>query len=85
MLAEMYSEVETMRWLVWKAASQLEQGADATRSATLADNYVSRKAMRIADEGVQILGGHGYIRDYPMEMWFRNTRALTVIEAAAAA
>ncbi len=85
MLAEMYSEVETMRWLVWKAASQLEQEVDATRAATLADSYVSRKAMRIADNGVQILGGHGYIRDYPMEMWFRNTRALTVLEATAAA
>jgi alkylation response protein AidB-like acyl-CoA dehydrogenase len=85
MLAEMYSEVDTMRWMVWKAASQLEQGLDATRAATLADDYVSRKAMRIADNGVQVLGGHGYIRDYPMEMWFRNTRALTVIEGPVAA
>ncbi len=84
MLADMYTEVESMRWLVWKAASQLEQGRDATRSTAIARDYVRRKAMRIADDGLQVFGGHGYIRDYPVEMWFRNTRTLTVIEGTAA-
>ena len=83
-LADMYTEVETMRWMVWKAASQLEQDSDATRSTTLARDYVNRKAMKIADEGIQILGGHGFIRDFPVEMWFRNTRALTLGEGPVA-
>jgi alkylation response protein AidB-like acyl-CoA dehydrogenase len=84
MLADMHTEVESMRWMVWKAASQLENGLDATRSATLARDYVRRQGMRIADDGLQVFGGHGYIRDYPVEMWFRNMRALTVMEGPVA-
>ncbi len=80
MLAEMEIELNSMRWLVWKAASQLEQGLDATRATTLAQTYVNRETMKIADNGVQIFGGHGYIRDYPVEMWYRNARTLTVLD-----
>ncbi len=84
MLAEMHTEVEAMRWLVWKAASQLEQGLDATRAAHLARRYASEQSTWISDQGVQVLGGHGFIRDYPVEMWFRNTRTLTIIEGPVA-
>ncbi len=83
-LAEMEIEVDSMRHLVWKAASQLEQGTDATRASTLAQTYVCRETMKIADNGLQIFGGHGFIRDYPVEMWYRNARALTVLEGLAA-
>jgi alkylation response protein AidB-like acyl-CoA dehydrogenase len=83
-LAEMRIEVDAMRWLVWKAASDLEQGLDATRSSQLARTHIARECMRIADEGVQIFGGHGYIRDYPVEMWYRNARTLTALEGVAA-
>ena len=38
----------------------------------------------IADNGLQIFGGHGYIRDYPVEMWYRNTRTITVVDTLAA-
>lgn len=79
-LAEMEIEVNSMRNMVWKAASQLEQKVDASRMATLTQSYVSRKSMGIADDGIQVLGGHGFIRDYPMEMWYRNTRALSIFE-----
>jgi alkylation response protein AidB-like acyl-CoA dehydrogenase len=84
MLADMHSDVEAMRWMLWQAASDLENGTDPIRSSTLAREYVSRKAMRVADDGLQIFGGHGYIRDYPIEMWFRNMRSLTVLEGTAA-
>ncbi len=80
MLAEMHIEIESMRWLVWKAASRLEKGHDAARSAHLARAYAADKAMWIADNGVQVLGGHGYIREHPVEMWFRNARTLGVLE-----
>lgn len=83
-VADMHTEVEAMRWLVWKAASLLEQGEDATRAALLAQDYAARKTMKIADEGIQVLGGHGFIRDYPMEMWFRNARLVTVHEGPVA-
>ncbi|MEE8582242.1 MAG: acyl-CoA dehydrogenase family protein [Myxococcota bacterium] len=79
-LAEMHMEVESMRWLVWKAASQLERGRDATRAARMAHTYAAEKGMWVADNGVQVLGGHGFIREHPVEMWFRNARTLGVLE-----
>ena len=66
--------------LVWQAASDLEHGLDATRTARFARTYASEKSMWIADNGVQVLGGHGYIREHPVEMWFRNARTLGVLE-----
>jgi alkylation response protein AidB-like acyl-CoA dehydrogenase len=79
-LAEMHIETEASRWLTWKAASQLERGLDATRAAHFVRSYVPDQAMWIADQGVQVLGGHGYIRDNPVEMWYRNARTLGVLE-----
>jgi alkylation response protein AidB-like acyl-CoA dehydrogenase len=82
-LADMRIEVEAMRWLVWQAASKLERGLDATREAQLARVYCARQAMKIADDGVQVLGGHGFIREHPVELWYRNARTLGVIDGAA--
>jgi alkylation response protein AidB-like acyl-CoA dehydrogenase len=79
-LADMHIETESTRWLVWKAASQLEKSLSATRAAHFARNYAAEQSMWIADQGVQILGGHGFIRDHPVEMWFRNARTLGVLE-----
>ena len=79
-LADMHIETDASRWLMWKAASQLEQGLDATRAAHFARSYAAEKSMWIADNGVQVLGGHGFIREHPVEMWFRNARTLGVLE-----
>lgn len=84
-LADMCIETDAMRWLVWKAASLLEEGLDATKASTIAKHYVDQKTVKIADDGVQIFGGHGYIRDFPLEMWLRNARMLTVMEGMVAA
>jgi alkylation response protein AidB-like acyl-CoA dehydrogenase len=81
-LADMRIETDAMRWMTWKAASILEKGGDATRQAQLAYTYAAEQAMWIADEGVQMLGGHGYLRDNPVEMWYRNTRSISVLEGA---
>jgi alkylation response protein AidB-like acyl-CoA dehydrogenase len=83
MLSDMQIETEAMRWLVWKAASQLEQGRDATRAAHQARAYAARQCMKIADNGVQVLGGHGFIREHPVELWYRNARTLSVLEGLA--
>ena len=82
-LADMCIEVDAMRWLCWQAASQLERGLDATREAQLARIYCARQAMKIADDGVQVLGGHGFIREHPVELWYRNVRMLSVLDGAA--
>ncbi len=83
-LAEMHIECEAMRNLVWQAASFLENGRDATKQSRFARTYVNEKAMWIADNGIQVLGGHGFIREHPVEMWFRHARTLSVLEGAAA-
>ena len=79
-LADMHIETESTRWLVWKAAAQLEQGVSATRAAHFARGYAADQSMWITDQGVQVLGGHGFIRDNPVEMWFRNARTVGVLE-----
>ena len=79
-LADMRIETDAMRWMTWKAASILEQGGDASKQAQLAYTYCGEQAMWIADEGVQMLGGHGYLRDNPVEMWYRDTRTVSVLE-----
>jgi len=81
-LADMQIEVNAMRHLVWQAASDLEQGRDATRKARFVKAYVGEKALWIADNGIQVLGGHGFIREHPVEMWFRHVRTLGVLEGA---
>jgi alkylation response protein AidB-like acyl-CoA dehydrogenase len=83
-LAEMHIETESMRWLTWKAASQLEQGGDALKSCHHARAYAAAQSMWVADQGVQVLGGHGFIREHPVEMWYRNARTLSVLEGTLA-
>ena len=55
-------------------SSSLDQGKDAVREACLARNFSADMAVAVADRAVQILGGHGYIREHPVEMWMRNAR-----------
>ncbi|MBW1911567.1 MAG: acyl-CoA dehydrogenase family protein [Deltaproteobacteria bacterium] len=83
MIAEMAYEVEAMRLLTWKAASRLEAGLDARRESYLAKLYAGEKAMLITGYGVQIYGGHGYTREYPMERFYRDSRGVSIIEGIA--
>lgn len=83
MIAEMAYEVDSMRLLTWKAASCLEAGRDAKRESYLAKLYAGDMTMKIGDYGVQILGGHGYIRDHPVERYYRNGRGIAILEGMA--
>ena len=83
MLAEMATEVESARLMAWEAAWRLDRGGDATREAALAKNFADDMALAVTDRAVQILGGHGYIRDHPVEMWLRNARGFAVLEGLA--
>jgi len=83
MLAEMAYEVDAMRFMTWQAASRLEAGKDAKREAYLAKLYAGEMTMKITDCGVQILGGHGYTREYPVEMYYRNGRGISILEGMA--
>jgi acyl-CoA dehydrogenase len=69
MLADMAIEIDASRLLVWEAAWRLDRGEDGLESSYLAKNYVAASVLRITDNAVQCLGGHGYIREHPVEMW----------------
>lgn len=83
-ISDMRIEIDSMRWLSWQAASSLEKGADATRTAHLARQYAAEASMKIADDGLQVLGGHGFIREHPVELWYRSARTLGVLEGTLA-
>ena len=75
MLAEMATEIESIRLLTWEAAWKVDQEKpDASKSAYLALQGAMDMVMMVTDRAVQILGGHGYIREHPVEMWMRNGR-----------
>jgi acyl-CoA dehydrogenase len=80
-LADMAIEIDGARLLVWEAAWKLDRGEDATREATLAFQQAQRISLAVADGAVQVLGGHGYIRDYLPEMHLRNARGFSTFEA----
>lgn len=74
-IAEMGTAIEAIRLLVWEAAWQIDAGLpDASKSAYLALSGAIDTTMMVTDRAVQILGGHGYIREHPVEMWMRNGR-----------
>jgi acyl-CoA dehydrogenase len=77
MLAEMAIEVEAARGLALEAAWTLDKGLDATRQASLAKQYADDAALFVADRALQVLGGHGYIREHPAERWLRNARGFS--------
>jgi alkylation response protein AidB-like acyl-CoA dehydrogenase len=83
MLADMATEVDEARLLVWEAAWLLDQGKDATAEATIMKQQVDRMVMQVADRAVQILGGYGYIREYPVELWLRNARGFASFDGLA--
>jgi len=80
MLAEMAIEIDASRLLAWEAASRLDKGEDALKESYQAKNYTASAVLKICDNAVQILGGHGYIREHPVEMWLRNARGFAMLE-----
>ena len=83
LLAQMAIEIDAARLLTWEAAWRLDQRETALREATLALDQVRRCALEVADGAVQVLGGHGYIRDYLPELHLRNARGFASFEALA--
>jgi alkylation response protein AidB-like acyl-CoA dehydrogenase len=79
-LADMAIEIDAARLLTWEAAAIADQGDDVTRETTLALSQASKTALDAADGSVQILGGHGYIRDYLPELHLRNARGFASFE-----
>ncbi len=73
-------EVEGMRLLTWRAATRAERGDNFAREAALARKACAEHGMRIGSDGVQLLGGHGYTKEHPVERWYRDLRAVGILE-----
>ncbi len=83
MLAEMSIEIDATRLMVWEAAWKLDRGEDATKEAYLAKGYADDMVSSVTDHAVQVLGGHGYVREHPVELWFRNGRGFATFDGMA--
>ncbi|GAA2068983.1 acyl-CoA dehydrogenase family protein [Aeromicrobium halocynthiae] len=80
MVANIAIELEGLRLVTLKAASRLEQGRDASREVALARRLAADYGMKIGTDGVQLLGGHGFVKEHPVERWYRDLRAVAVME-----
>ena len=81
-VADMAIEVEGMRLTTYRAASRLDQGKDAVHATAIARRLSADKGMAVGSQGVQLLGGHGYVKEHPVERWYRDLRATAVMEGA---
>lgn len=81
-VADIAIELEGMRLATWRAASLADRGKPFAREAAVARRLCASKGMEIGSQGVQLLGGHGYVKEYPEERWYRDLRATGVMEGA---
>ncbi|OBK82077.1 acyl-CoA dehydrogenase family protein [Mycobacterium sp. 1164985.4] len=80
MCANMAIEFDGLRLITWRGASRADQGLPFAREAALAKRLGTDKGMQIGLDGVQLLGGHGYTKEHPVERWYRDLRAIGVAE-----
>ena len=81
MIADMAIEIDAMRMLVLNAANLAETGKPFHREAYLARLLCAEKSMKIGTDGVQILGGHGFTKEHPVERWYRDLRATAILHS----
>jgi alkylation response protein AidB-like acyl-CoA dehydrogenase len=79
-LADMATEIDAARLLTYRAATLKDQGKRVTKESAMAKLYASEAATRAAEHAVQILGGYGYVKDYPAERYFRDAKLTTIGE-----
>jgi alkylation response protein AidB-like acyl-CoA dehydrogenase len=81
-VADIGIELEGMRLLTYRAASRADRGVEFAHETALARRLCAEQGARIGSEGVQLLGGHGFIKEHPVERWYRDLRATGVMEGA---
>lgn len=79
-LADLATKIDAARLLTYRAAALKDAGVRTTRESSMAKLYASEVAVRAAEECVQILGGYGFVKDYPAEKYFRDVKLLTIGE-----
>ena len=82
-LAHLAAEIESIRWLIYRAAWLKDQGIDCTKEASMVKLLAGELSQRVADAACQVHGGYGYIKEYPVERYFRDARAQTIASGTA--
>jgi alkylation response protein AidB-like acyl-CoA dehydrogenase len=80
LIADLATEIEASRLMIYRAASLMDQGAPCAMEAAMAKRFATDMAMRVTTEAVQILGGYGYMKSYPVEMYMRNAKVAQIFE-----
>jgi alkylation response protein AidB-like acyl-CoA dehydrogenase len=80
MLADMAMKIEAARLLVYEAAYKLDEGQNASMYASMAKCFATDMAMEVTTNAVQVLGGAGYVRDYPVERYMRDVKVAQIFE-----
>jgi hypothetical protein len=79
-LADMATEIEASRLLTYQAGALADQGKPVTKASSMAKLFASETAVRVANEAVQVHGGYGFIKDYPVEKFYRDSKLMTIGE-----
>ena len=80
MVANIGIELQGMRLVTYRAASRAAQGKSFAREVALARRLCAERGMQIGNDGVQLLGGHGFVKEHPVERWYRDLRAIGLME-----
>lgn len=80
MLADMATEIDAARLLCWRSAWLIDQGLPNLKEASMAKAYAPDVAMKVTTDAVQIVGGLGYMRDYPVEKYMRDAKIMQIFE-----
>ena len=81
-VANIAIELDGLRLMTYRAAARVDQGLPFSREVSLARRLCADRGMAIGSDGVQLLGGHGYIKEHPVERWYRDLRAAGLVEGA---
>ena len=73
-------DIEAARLLAWKSAWMIDRGMHATKESAFAKAFASDLAMRVTTDAVQVFGGYGYMKDYPVEKLMRDAKLLQIYE-----
>ncbi|HNB81481.1 MAG TPA: acyl-CoA dehydrogenase family protein [Chitinophagaceae bacterium] len=79
-LAEMATQIEAAELLIYQAADKLMRGEPMTKESAMAKYYASEVSVRVSTEAVQIFGGYGYTKDFPVEKYYRDSKLCTIGE-----
>ena len=79
-LADMYTDIQASEMLIYRACQLIENNKAVTKASAMAKYYASEACVRIATEAVQIYGGYGYTKDFPVEKYYRDSKLCTIGE-----